>query len=363
MKILIFANEFPPVVGGAGVVAAQNAYTLSLYGHDVTVLTRKRSGMDMENIYKIVEVAVFSKFWFLSYRKAVDFASFDIIILNDLASAYVAGLYFSSTIFSKSIIILHGSEAGRIYKKQSFAHILSFFKQVYISSLKRCKKIYAVSNYMKNMFISQTGLIELQEKIFVNYAGVDLKIFFPENDDDFRLKWHIPKDAILLLSVSRIIKDKGYYEKFCLFNELCKEGENLYWIIVGSGEYLETLKTLTRENGLDSRIIFTGPERRDKLRTFYSNADLFWLLSKREAESFGLVYLEAQACGIPVIGYNQVGVVEAVANGKSGFLVDNDEQVKTIIKEKLHKNLLKADILDYVKKFQIENTVKKLIDL
>jgi len=361
MKILIFSNEFPPFVGGAGVVAKQNARALSLGGHKVTVLTRKRSDTVPDGPYEIVEAPVFSKLWFLSYRKAVDFASFDLIFLNDLPSVYVAGLFFSSVAFSKSVIFLHGSEPEILFEKISFARKVSFFKQIYISSLRRCKRICAVSNYMKTMFLAKTNMIEFQEKIFVYYAGIDLQLFFPEKDNNFKLERNIPEDATVLLSISRIEEDKGYYDKFCLFKELY-EKENLFWIVVGDGAYLDELKNLSVENGLGNRVIFTGAKRREELRTFFSNADIFWLLSNRDGESFGLVYVESQACGVPAIGRNRAGAVEAISNGVSGFLVDNDEQVKNIIKSRLYSKLLKSNILVFANKFKVENQAEELLE-
>ena len=338
----------------------QNARALSNIGHEVTVLTRKRQNSIADGCYKIIEVSVFSKFWFLSYRKAVDFYSFDLIFLNDPASAYVAGLFFSSQIFSKSIIFLHGDTLGLVINKPKITHILSLFKPVYIKSLKRCKKLCAVSNYMKDIFFLRTNQIELKDKIFVSYAGIDLQFFFPEKDKNFKKNMQIPDDAIVLLSVSRINESKGYYDKFCIFKNLCKKGENLFWIIVGSGEYLGTLQSLAIDNGLSDRIIFSGPKKRDELRIFYSNADIFWLLS--DFESFGLVYIEAQSCGTPAIGRNNTGTVEAISDGKSGFLVDNNQQVLTIIKSRLYMKLVKSEILDFPIHFKIDNQITELID-
>jgi len=362
-RVLVFSHEFPPDVGGAGVGAMQNACALSSNGYDVTVLTRERPGMLVDGSYKIVEVSILWKLWFLSYCKAVDFNLFDLIILNDPAAIYVAGMFFTSKTFHKSIVFLRGSEPELFYEEPSLACKLSFFKYFYNRSLKQCKKIYAVSNYMKEKFISRTGMDELWSKMFVRYdAGiVNPLIFFSEPASDFREKYCIPEDAVLLLSVSRIVKDKGYYEKFCLFKELCGRGENLYWVIVGNGEYLDELQELSKRNNLDNRILFIGRENRNRLRFFYSNADLFWLLSNYD-EGFGRVYIEAQACGIPVIGRNRAGSVEAISDGISGFLVDNDEQVRNIIKNKLYKNISKSDITAFIKTFEMEYTIDAFIN-
>ncbi|MBD3842802.1 MAG: glycogen/starch synthase, partial [Campylobacterales bacterium] len=109
-KILIFSHEFPPDIGGAGVVAEQNARALSKNGYSVTVLTKEQKVIKQSKEYRIIPVKSFGKLWFIMYRNSVDFDSFDLIFLNDPASVYVAGLFFNKKLLLKSIVFLQGTE-------------------------------------------------------------------------------------------------------------------------------------------------------------------------------------------------------------------------------------------------------------
>ena len=188
-NILIFSHEFPPDIGGAGIVAQQYANSFSQLGYNVTVLTRYQKYYNNNNNssidYKIIMSKDYGKLWFLSYKNSINFSDFDLIILNDPAATYVAGLYFDETLFRKSVVFLHGTESEAIFKTKVDNEI-SFFKHFYTKTLNHCKQIVSVSNFMKNKFIKQTQLINLKEKIIVNYTGIDKNEFYPSPNDIFK---------------------------------------------------------------------------------------------------------------------------------------------------------------------------------
>ena len=332
-KILIFSHEFPPFGGGAGVVAKHYAKKLSDEGNEITVLTKQIENIDLNVKYKIRLVKNLKKIWILAYIKAVDFDEYDQIILNDHSSVYFAGLFFSQNQLSNSVAFLHGSEPENIFEKPNIIKKLFAYKYFYVSALNRISSINAVSSYMKEKFMKRTEMYHLESKIKIVYTSADPDIFYPDFNEDFNKNLNIPIDATILLSVSRIVKDKGYFEMFEIFRKLSLNNERLFWIIIGTGNYLQTLKNFAKNSNLESKIIFTGAVKREKLRTYYSNASVFWLLSNLD-ESFGLVYLEAQTCACPVIGRNRAGVKEVIENRKSGFLVENREAVIDILKNR-----------------------------
>lgn len=359
MNILVFSHEFPPEIGGAGVVAYEYANYLASQGHSVTVLTKKRKKSDYSNIknFFIKEVKVFSKVWFLSYKKAVDFASFDYILLNDVGAVFTAGLFFNNSILSKSSMILHGDEGESIFIKPSLFRRIFFFRFFYKRVLANSSKIIAVSRYMKEKFLKCSNMIKIADKIVIKYNLIDDGLFFPATDNDFRNGLGLPEDSIVLLSVSRILFEKGYFDKIKIFNKIVKiYGGNVYWIVIGDGDYILKLKELAVEFGLSNNIIFLGYVPRSDLRKYYSNVDLFWLLSNLE-ESFGLVYVEAQACGCPVIARNRFGVKEAVINGKTGFLIDNNEEAENIILSRDFERINRKDLIDFSSKFTSSNSI------
>ena len=361
-NILIFSHEFPPDVGGAGAVAEQNASILSQMGYSVTVLTREREVSKYSTEYKIITVNSFSKLWFLAYRTIIDFSNFDLILLNDPASIYVAGMFFDKKTLSKSLVFLHGSEPETIFLHPKLTFKLTYFKHFYTKALQNCKYIVAVSRYMKDKFVEKTKLSKFSERIIVNYAGVDMKLFYREKNEEFKSKYNIDSNKQVLLSVSRIVKEKGYFEMVEIFKKLVAVYEHYVWIIVGDGQDIDKLKKYVKDLKLDKFVIFEGNRSREKLRFYYSNADLFWLLSDFD-ESFGLVYLEAQACGCPVIGRNYAGLKEAVSNNKSGYLVDSKNEVLDILISKKYLTLKCDDVKGYARRFNLEEQIKSLLEV
>ncbi len=363
-NILIFSHEFPPDIGGAGIVAQQYANSFSQLGYNVTVLTRYQKYYNNNNNssidYKIIMSKDYGKLWFLSYKNSINFSDFDLIILNDPAATYVAGLYFDETLFRKSVVFLHGTESEAIFKKPKLTMKLVFFKHFYTKTLNHCKQIVSVSNFMKNKFIKQTQLINLKEKIIVNYTGIDKNEFYPSPNDIFKKKYAIPQNAQTILSVSRIIKEKGYYEMLEIFKKLILTDQGFRWIIVGTGNYLSELQNLVKTAKLEKYVIFTGGMPREMLRDFYSNSDVFWLLSNFD-EALPLVYIEAQTCGCPVIGRNKGGVRETISKN-SGFLVENEFEVFQILKNKEYLKLKKENIIKFANQFNSDIQAKNLLN-
>lgn len=330
MKILIFSHEFPPKIGGAGVVAQEYAHCLSEAGHDVTVLTQDRGETLFFESFSIVRVKTISSLWFFSYRKAVDFNVFDLIILNDVGATYTAGLFFNEDLLAKSIIVLHGSEPETIFLKPSIKRKLSFFKNSYLRAINKSKNIISVSHFMKMKFIKYTSLEYLKDKIIVLYNFIDHNVFKPNYDPSFRASIGVPEQAFLLVSVSRLVFGKGYLEKIKIFDDLIScSGKDFFWVIVGDGSDSEEIKRIVRNKKLEDRIIFLGAVPRHELSKIYSSANFFWLLSNYE-ESLGLVYIEAQACGCPALGRNASGVREAILHEKTGYLIDDEKEIKKL---------------------------------
>ena len=335
-----------------------NAWTAS----SLTVLTQLRKNASYSVSYKILQVKVLKKLWFFSYWRAVNLDSYDLIILNDVGAAYTAGLFFSKELLSKSIMLLHGSEPETIFLKPRFYRKYTFFKQVYKRTLNYVSNIVAVSHFMKEKFLNYTKLDHLSGKIIIIHNFINHDVFSPKPDPLFKESLTLPVDAFILVSASRLVLGKGYEQKISLFENVIKQNDrNFFWLIVGDGEDAQTIKDMVKLRGLNDRILFLGAKPRKDLAIIFSNSDLFWMLSNFE-ESLGLVYVEAQACGCPVMARNAAGAKEAILDGKTGYLVDNDEQVIELFNS---KEFLKFDCLEitmFARKFSchalIENVVK-----
>ena len=126
-----------------------------------------------------------------------------------------------------------------------------------------------------------------------------------------------------------------------IFNEL-----NMPLVVVGTGSNETYLKSIARQN-----ITFAGQVTDDKLRDYYQNckALIFW-----HEEDFGIIPVEAMACGKPVIGLNIGGVSETVINNKTGILISDDSQelinaIKNFDSQKFDPKEIRNRALEYSK--------------
>jgi phosphatidylinositol alpha-1,6-mannosyltransferase len=123
-----------------------------------------------------------------------------------------------------------------------------------------------------------------------------------------------------ILVVSRLDPRKGIDKAIRAFAQLDVEDAEL--LIGGTGRLEGSLKELASELGVRDRVRFLGFVPDAELPSLYSSVDLFVLPS--EYEGFGIVFLEAMACGTPVLGTDVGGVPTAVEDGETGYLVGKD---------------------------------------
>jgi glycosyltransferase involved in cell wall biosynthesis len=116
----------------------------------------------------------------------------------------------------------------------------------------------------------------------------------------------------------RDVKTRGLQWVIRTCGELDRRGQRFQLVIAGDGKERKALEKLAAEQA-PGRVLFVGKISRPELYRYYSAADLF--VFPGIGESLGLVFLEAQACGLPVIAFDNAGVPEAVQDGKTGFLM------------------------------------------
>jgi phosphatidylinositol alpha-1,6-mannosyltransferase len=139
-----------------------------------------------------------------------------------------------------------------------------------------------------------------------------------------------------LLTVGRLQRRKGHDHVIEALSGLVASHPHLRYVIVGDGEDRARLERIAADRGIADRVVFAGIVPPETLSAYYSAADLFVHPNRVETgdfEGFGIVFLEAAAASLPVIGGNTGGVPEAVSDGRTGVLVSGTdvEQLRAAI--------------------------------
>ncbi|TWR31540.1 glycosyltransferase family 1 protein [Mucilaginibacter pallidiroseus] len=179
----------------------------------------------------------------------------------------------------------------------------------------------------------KTDLMELynapSEKITIIPCGFSATEFKPMDKQAARKLLGLPQHEQIILQLGRMVPRKGVDNVIRALGYLKAAGQTIKLLIVGGEcEELEEgtcpeyarLLTIAREHNVVDNIIFAGRKNRDKLKFYYSAADIF--ITTPWYEPFGITPLEAMACGTPVIGSNVGGIKYSVADGQTGALVD-----------------------------------------
>ncbi|MFH1046740.1 MAG: glycosyltransferase family 4 protein [Patescibacteria group bacterium] len=142
--------------------------------------------------------------------------------------------------------------------------------------------------------------------------------------DEFRRRLKIG-DSFLLLSAGRLVERKGFDQCLEAVAELRGQKRNLKYVIVGEGAYREKLEQRAAELNITDCVQFLGATSTEELTTAYAACDTFVMVPRAlgsDVEGFGIVYLEANLFGKPVIGSRSGGVPESVLHEETGLLVD-----------------------------------------
>lgn len=188
----------------------------------------------------------------------------------------------------------------------------------------------AASRLIANTADEAEQLVDLYDadpaRVDVVHPGVDLAAFTPRDRTSARAELGLDPRALVLLFVGRIQPLKAPDLLLEAVGRLLAEDPELPVVVAvnggpsGSGlDHPEALAELAAELGIADRVRFEPPADRERLATWYSAAD--WTVVPSYSESFGLVAVESQACGTPVIAADVGGLRTAVADGVSGILV------------------------------------------
>lgn len=321
MKIAM-VGQFPPHVGGVGVHIHTLSKELVRQGHEVYVITYPHKDIkDIDGIHVIgtkglnipgVRGLMFKKNAKKALENLLKKEKIDIIHGHYLFPAGAAAVEVGNAHGIKTYVTAHGSDMFEVYKKQALMR--STIKNV----LKRADCVLAVSNALRHEVIA-TGVAGISQKTRLSWNSVDIDKFSQEENMSFREELGLD-DKPVVMFVGNIIKRKNVES---LIEAKKIANSDYYLVIVGNGPLFKKLKKKVEDENIRD-VIFTGS--RDDVENIIPSCDVLVLPSF--SESFGLVLIEALACGKPVIGSNVGGITEIITNDV-GLLV-NPNKVSSI---------------------------------
>jgi len=330
--------------GGLNIYVQQTSKLLSK-NHEVTVVTGETAENFKENNLEFISLNLFEKdlsvddkeIHLQEFRKKldefIDLKSFDVIH----AHYWLSGLIAKQVAEEFKIPLIYTS------------HSLGIFLEGYNKERVDCEKMVmtssdfvTASSEFENVLISENYKIN-KNKIKQITPGVDREVFSPNPS--------IKRENIFL-SIGRIQPQKGQLDVLKFLNNFRKIESNFKCFFIGgpsgkSGdEYLEELKKSIEELDLGSHVEFLDSLSQSKIKELLNRSKL--LLHTSKFETFGLVAIEANSMGVPVLTSNKGSLVEIIEDNINGFLSENlvESSVNTFVHDLLYDESYFQDIMN-----------------
>ncbi len=178
------------------------------------------------------------------------------------------------------------------------------------------------SNFTRDRLLKFCGNIK---KEYIAYPGVEDKFFEAADTTMIRSKYGI-YDKKVILTIGRLDPRKGHKLVFDALPKIINRYPDILYLIGGTGQQSDYLKRIVADRQLQNHVIFCGFIPDEDIVAFHQLANIFVMpnriLEDGDTEGFGIVFLEANACGKPVIGGACGGALDAIEDARSGYLVD-----------------------------------------
>lgn len=243
-------------------------------------------------------------------------------------------------------------------------------------ALEKAKVITTVAEFTRDKILAQIESLRVKCQtsnvkcpIYLLYNPVDGNLFMPKAKPVDLIRRYGLEGKKIIFTVARLLAMEGYkgYDRVIrAMPEILRAAPNALYLLAGDGDDAPRVKNLIGELNLQDKVIMTGYVPNEELVDYYNLADVFIMPSK--AEGAPAVFIEALACGIPVIAGNQDGSATPLLNGEVGLLINPDsvEEIASAIidvltgrarKELLDRDFLRRKVLE---KFGLEHFPQKV---
>jgi len=310
-----------PTVGGSGIIATELGKMLAEKGHEVHFITSStpfRLNRLYPNIFSHqVDVNSYSVFQYAPYDIALATKIAEVIKNEqlDLMHVHYAIPHAVCAILGRDmagfdigiVTTLHGTDITVLGSDSSLKEAIKY-------GIEKSDVVTAVSNSLRDQTYD---MINPDKTIQTIYNFVDEREYKTADPGGLKQDLGIDEEDKVLIHVSNFRNVKRVPDIIETFHRVQKHVPSKL-LLVGDGPEMGRTVQQVKELGLEQHVLFLG--KRDNLSELYNISDIKLLMSEKEA--FGLVLLEAMACGVPCIGTNIGGIPEIIESGKNGYLVE-----------------------------------------
>lgn len=356
MRVDVVTPTFPPEEGGIATLADDY---VSNSRHDITVITdvigaEKFVGPDtdlrqlnsLSGMGGLVEL-----YRFLRRRRGeADWVHF--VHPKNAVAGYFSGVRYSVHAHGKELLQDDG-----VFKSQA-AHWLVQ------TGLTHAEIVIAVSSWTEDR-VARMGVND----VIVVHPGIPAERVLSspgEASDRLRSRFGVPSESPLLLTIARLDDRKGHDIVISAMQQV----DDCHYLICGRGKSRERLEELVRRLDVGDRVHFAGYVDEDEITEYYDACDVFVMPSKHlegtgDVEGFGIVFLEANARGKPVIGSNTGGIPSAIRDGETGLIVrpnadDVAEAITKLVTDRQLRDRMGRAGIEWAQKHRVDETSERI---
>ncbi len=376
MKIFFFGADYPPTGGGIATFTYELIHAVSKHKEvsNIRVLIFGNKHPRTETIENRTHIVTLKKIGFFyvgweTFKAFIRNRGYEIYHSLNLFPTAFWVVVWGKIFKRKTIVTFYGTDACDTSASRKTALLKKW-------TLKNASQALTISEFTKKQTEKKYNFKD--DIIKFTYPIVPKTLLYINRDTDNNLtidliknKYNINQDTFIIISVARLVKRKG--TEFLIRAVSKIHDDNVKVFIIGNGPEKDSLMKLVNDLNLSNKIFILG--KVDNIIPYYLMAHVsvlssYMLMDDGDFEGLGLVLLEAQSYGVPVIGSRSGGIPETFEDGVTGILVeeqDIEELSRAIIKLKDNKILqknLSANTRSFLeRRFGYSNTINKYIEL
>lgn len=344
MRVGIFTESYPPLVNGVSTSILMLEHALTKLGHEVFIITVSDNKKDyvLENNGHILRLPSVNLANCYDYKmtsvypiKAVNMIkkmNLDVIHSN---VEFTVGIFARVVSEQLSIPLVHTYHTNW----EDYTHYITKNKKILDDICKKLLKYLVVffedktvtelivpSNKIYNLFKDK---YKFTKNIHIIQTGIETSKFYKENFNQkdinsLKKKLGIKKKDFVVMTISRLAKEKSVDRIINNHKELVKKYSNMNLLIVGDGPDIDKLKDEAKSLGVSDSVIFTGKVPLSDIPIYYQLGNVFVTASKSETQ--GLTVVEAISSSLPVVAVKDDSFVNSVIEDFNGFVFTDDEK-------------------------------------